>query len=243
MSLPNRSLRWLAKAQPPATVASSRKPWLAMGLAAVLGGLAPLPIAAVKARAAEAEPRAAGAHEHDRGTLNVAVDGNRLTIELEASGDDLLGFEHEARNAEQKAALDSTENKLKAPLGLFAPPAAAGCKLIDAKVEMAGSEQDHAAQSAATDKPSAHKPSEHKHGDHDHGEHNHGAPTHGPHAQVHADYELTCADPHAITALDLPYFKAFPRAQTLTVNVVTTKGQSSFEASPSKPTVNLGGLM
>jgi len=56
------------------------------------------------AGASYAQQRQAGAHEHGRGTLNIALEGTRLSMELEAPGADIVGFEHRAKTKKQKAA-------------------------------------------------------------------------------------------------------------------------------------------
>lgn len=75
------------------------------------------------AAAAQAAP-----HEHGVARLSVAVDGNTLSIELDAPLDGLLGFERAPRtDAERKAAADLLA-RLHDAGTLFKPDAAAGCK-------------------------------------------------------------------------------------------------------------------
>ena len=75
------------------------------------------------------------AHEHGVAKLSVAVDGNALSIELDAPLDGFLGFERAPRtDAERKAAADLLA-RLRDAGGLFKPDAAAGCKAGDVKVE------------------------------------------------------------------------------------------------------------
>ena len=78
---------------------------------------------------AHAQQRQAGAHEHGRGTLNIALEGSRLSMELEAPGADIVGFEHKAKTQKQKAAVEKAKKQLAAPQALFELPAAAGCVL------------------------------------------------------------------------------------------------------------------
>ena len=75
------------------------------------------------------------AHEHGVARLAVAVDGNTLSIELDAPLDGFLGFERAPRtDAERKAAADLLV-RLRDAAALFKPDAAAGCKAGDVKVE------------------------------------------------------------------------------------------------------------
>lgn len=77
----------------------------------------------------------AGPHEHGLARLDVALDGNRLTVAMDAPLDGFLGFERAPRtDAERKAAAELLA-RLKAPAGLFTPDAAAGCHLERAEVK------------------------------------------------------------------------------------------------------------
>lgn len=89
-----------------------------------------------------AAPAPAWAHDHDHGAhqhgvarLEVAVDGPTLTIRLESPLDNLLGFEHAPRTDRQKQAAQDLLAALRRGDGLFAPTLAAGCKLVEARVE------------------------------------------------------------------------------------------------------------
>ena len=64
-------------------------------------------LAALAATAPRAEDahRELGAHVHGIGALNIAVQGAEVAMELHVPGSDIVGFEHEAETAEDKAAL------------------------------------------------------------------------------------------------------------------------------------------
>ena len=94
------------------------------------------------------EHRELGAHEHGRGTLNIAVEGNKVTMELEVPGVDIVGFEHAAKTRREKAAVEKAKTQLLAPLTLFALPASAACRVTEAKVEVETGEHDHDAKGA-----------------------------------------------------------------------------------------------
>lgn len=78
---------------------------------------------------------AAEKHVHGAGKLNVAIEGDTVSIELSAPADDIVGFEHLATTPEDKAAVAKAVVALKDGAGLFVFPAAAGCRLEEAKVE------------------------------------------------------------------------------------------------------------
>jgi hypothetical protein len=185
---------------------------------------------------AGAQHRQVDAHEHGRGRLNIAIEGGRVSMELEAPGVDIVGFEHAAKSDKQKAAVESAKQALAAPQGLFKLPAAAGCTLKQAKVELEGADDDHAA-----------KDHDHKDGD----KSDHAADKHDDHKADHADehsgfraeYAFDCTAPQGLTGIVFDYFKAFGGAQRLDVTVVTPKGQSKFEVSRARPRIDLGGMM
>jgi hypothetical protein len=177
---------------------------------------------------AEDDHRELGAHVHGHGTLNIAIEGNRVAMELEVPGMDIVGFEHAPSTDDQKAAVEKAKARLEKPLGLFSLPAAAGCAVAEAHVAVEAEHGDHGGEN-------------HKHeerADHDHDD---GAA--GAHNQFEASYALDCANPSELTTITFGYFALFAGAHDLTVNVVTAKGQSKYEVSRGKPALDLGGIM
>lgn len=174
-----------------------------------------------------AQQRQLGAHEHGRGTLNLAIEGTRVSLELEAPGVDIVGFEHAAKTARQKAAVEKATKLLLAPQSLFKFPAEAGCVVADANVEIENEEHGHA---DAGGKGTARKQAEAGGDEH-------------AHSNFHAQYSFTCNAPASITALEFGYFQAFAGAQKLEVNVITPKGQSQFEVTRVKPRIDLAGVI
>ncbi len=186
---------------------------------------------------AEEEHRELGAHEHGHGTLNIAVEGNKVAMELEAPGMDIVGFEHSAESKEQKAAVEKAEGQLAKPLGLFKFPDAAGCSVKEAKVELEAMHEHE---------------DEHEDGDHaesgheDHDEHagdKHDEEVHEGHNEFHVTYALSCSKPSNLTSIAFDYFKAFAGAQELKVNVVSDKAQSKYEVNRGNPTLDLSATM
>lgn len=84
-----------------------------------------------------AQANAAGgkAHQHGTGQLNVAVQGDHLSIELEVPADDIVGFEHPPRTPAEKQAVRDATTKLRASETLFAFPQAAACRFQNAEVD------------------------------------------------------------------------------------------------------------
>ena len=172
--------------------------------------------ASLPAIAAE-EQRELGAHEHGHGKLNIAIEGNRVSMELEVPGADIVGFEHEATTPEQKATVEKAKATLSDALAVFKLPAAAGCKLAEAKVAVqAEDEHEHAAEAKEDAKPDGAKEEEH-------------------HSEFRATYAIDCASPAKLTGIEFKYFDLFAGAQELDVNLVTPKGQTSYEVTRGAP--------
>ncbi len=206
-----------------------------------IAGTLLVPIASV---AVAEERRELGAHEHGHGTLNVAMDGDVVGIELRVPGTDIVGFEHEAKSDKDKAALKTAIDKLDVPLALFQLPAAAGCKVTSSKTEY---NLDHDHENREDHKEEHNK--EHadhdggKHADEHHDEHAESKEAEAEHAEFHAVYQLTCTAPGKLTSIEFSYFGTFKNAEELEVNVATSKGQSQYEVTRDKPTLDLGGII
>jgi hypothetical protein len=183
-----------------------------MRLAALVGSL--LMVAAATAQA-QTERRELGPHVHGAGTLNIAIEGKKISIDFSAPANDILGFEHQPSTAEQKQVLDKASAMLNKPFELFAFPAAAGCTAESAKVVFNAGEPKDAKADA---KPAA---EEHEHADFD------------------IEYVLTCQSPEKIDGLAFPYFKQFAGAQKLTVTVVSDKGQNQFDVTRDASNLSL----
>ena len=176
---------------------------------------------------AEEEHRELGPHVHGHGTLNIAIEDKRVSMELEVPGMDIVGFEHAASTDDQKAAVDKAKARLEKPLGVFSLPVDAGCTVTEAKVAIEAEHDDDNAKDA----------------DHTDAKDGHGHEEHAGHNQFHATYALDCTNPAELTTITFDYFTQFAGAHDLTVSVVTGKGQSQFEVSRSKPTLDLAGIM
>ena len=130
------------------------------------------------------ETRALDAHVHGVGELNIAFDGNQIALELFAPGADIVGFEYEAKSAEDFAAIAGAMDTLSAPLKLFGLPEAAGCSVTEVKVELV---DEHGHDEHGHD---AHGHDDHGHDDHDDDHAEHGHDEHGEeHAEKDHDHD------------------------------------------------------
>lgn len=166
------------------------------------------------------ERREAAPHQHGHGSLNIAIEGSRVTLELEAPGNDVVGFEHTAKTKAQRESVAKAKKLLGEPLTLFRLPASAGCAVASANVTIEGGSGNEA------------KKGGHKHDDHDHA-----------HSEFHAEYTLECSKITDLTSIEFLYFSMFKAAEELEVNIITPKGQTKFGVKSNKPRLDLSGVM
>lgn len=88
-----------------------------------------------------------GAHVHGVAQLAVAFDGAKGTLELRAPSESIYGFEHEAKDEKQKAAIEGALSMLESHLEMMVQfPAGLNCKYTKEKlgVEREGPKSKHA---------------------------------------------------------------------------------------------------
>ena len=186
--------------------------------------------------------RELGAHEHGQGTFNIAIEGKKVSMELESPGADIVGFEHKAKTKKQRAAVSKAKKTLKKVSNVVALPAAAGCKLEKASVELhIEGEDDHHGHSHGHSH--GHKKKAKAKHDHDHHKHSKNEAKESTHSEFHVEYQLTCADPQKLVEITFPYFKNFKGAEELEVSIAGPKSQKKFEVGRGDKGINLGGVI
>jgi len=169
-------------------------------------------ILAVFSAGAAAAEREHGPHVHGVGLLNLAAEGNMVEIELISPGADIVGFEHGAETQADREAVENAVTRLKAGAQLFVFPREAQCRLEEAEVEseLMGDER-HEGEGEA----------------------------HEEHAEFHARYRFFCAEPGALTHVDVGFFRQFPAARELEVQFIAARGQGGQELTPAAARLNL----
>lgn len=181
--------------------------------------------------AATGETRQLGSHEHGVGTLDIAVEGQTVSMAFRAPGADIVGFEHKPVSNEELAAVAAAIDVLSQPFRLFALPEQAGCSVESAAADLSfdTDEEGHDEHS---------KDDEHKSHDHDHAHDE----KHDGHSEFEANYTLACATPAALEELRLTYFEQFPNAREVRVQIVSTAGSSRFDVTREAPSIRLPAL-
>lgn len=164
------------------------------------------------------ERRQGEVHVHGLGTLNLVLEGETLVVELDGPAANFIGFERAPRTAVETAAVERTLERLAQPGGLLGLPAAARCSEQD--IQVRGLE------------PDAHD--DHGH-DHDHG----GEGSDDGHADMGATWEFRCANPAALTVIEVKVFTVFPLTEELTANIIAPGLQTRQVLTPARSTLNL----
>jgi uncharacterized protein YbjQ (UPF0145 family) len=136
------------------------------------------------------------AHVHGLVQANVAVQGTKLSVQIEAPLDSLLGFEHRPRTDAQRQAAQAVVQQLKAPATWLKPDAAAQCTLASSDVN---------SQALEPAKPGTKD---------------------AAHADLEASYEFNCGAPEKLKVLDITLMDTYKRIERITVQVAGAKAQS-----------------
>ncbi|GGH96451.1 zinc-binding protein [Pseudomonas fluvialis] len=175
-----------------------------------------------------AEHGSLGTHEHGTAELNVVLDGQTLEIALKSPAMNLLGFEHAAKSAADRAKVSALQHQLQAPQTLLGL-SSGDCSLAS-----------HTLESPLLAAEQAHNPHDQKHDHkHQHGDaeaaHDHDA----KHSDIHAHYQFDCQQPDALKQLDLSeLFKAFPGMEKIQVQLIGPAGQQGLELGQGKTTLS-----
>ena len=196
---------------------------------------------AAASHSAEEEVRQHDAHAHGIGELNIAVENNELLIELISPAINIVGFEHQPENAEQKQQISDAIKRLEQAGELFITSQDALCQIEHVHVESTildehdGHDQDDEEHGHKDDEEHGHGDDE-EHGHKDDEEHGHGDDDdHGheadSHQEIHSDftaeYEFHCDKPEKLVEINVKLFEAFPLTEKLNAQVLSLSGQSA----------------
>jgi len=163
------------------------------------------------------------AHEHGVAHLNVAVEGNDLTIEFFSPAANIVGFEHHPRTQAQKDQVKEARRKLEAAQTLFQLPAQAQGRvvksMVDTDIDSDSADGLHHHEEAGVhdeDEKDGHDPHGHEHG-------------HGRHSDFKAEYHFICNKPEKLAYLDVMLPRMFPGIERIEAQILTDTGQTAKE--------------
>ena len=172
-------------------------------------------------KAAVSETRSADSHTHGDASLAIVLDGSMLTVELDTPLYNVLGFEHVAETATQKAAVLKAETVLTRGGPLFVFNNEAGCSIIRDTISV---ELEH-------------------HEDEDHDDHEDDHEDEESHDETHKDvvlqYDYKCQSPTALKNVTVNLFEHFENLTELDLVYLGPNTQKQSELSAAKPRMNL----
>ena len=101
----------------------------------IVAGISILFASATPLHAEQQNHRQHAAHEHGTARLMLAIEGNVLEMEFISPAMNLVGFEHQPANPQQRKVVHQAIETLKAADRIFILPKQAACKLLEAEVE------------------------------------------------------------------------------------------------------------
>ncbi len=216
---PGQNSAW-ANRPPPFTVIHYRKPSLMetrtfarQVTAFAASSLLLFPLLSIPAQAHEA-------HVHGVGKLDVALDGNTLSLHLDSPLVNLIGFEHTASSPKDRQAAQDMAKALRNAGKIFVTSAAAACTVSQVKLVSAAITPTLLGETASAPKAGAHE-------DHD------------GHADIDADFVFQCAAPERLQQIDVKLFDAFKGFVSIDVQLVTPKRQAAAKLTLSSSVINL----
>lgn len=175
-----------------------------------------------------------GAHEHGVASLNLVVDGELVSLELDSPAANLVGFEHQPSSDEDRATVARVKTALEQADALFHFSPAADCALQQVELEsplFAEHEHEHEHHDDDHESHADHDAHQDEAGHHDH--------EHGEHADIEGRFDFTCSNPEQLEALTLPLFNSFPAMQRIQVQAITASGQVGAVLTADQPSLPL----
>lgn len=177
----------------------------------------------------------AGAHEHGIARLGLAVDGTRITMNLQVPAESVYGFEHAPQSDEERQTATAALAALRTGASnLLVFPADAGCTLEASEVEApdveaSGDADDHDEEHAHDDDHDHDHDEEHADDEgHDHEQDDEESHQHG---EVTLSGTFTCAQA-PVGAASLAFGSVLPEVEQVDLTVVTGLGQAAARVAP-----------
>lgn len=162
-------------------------------------------------------------HVHGTAHLNLLLEGEELVVEFHSAAHNLLGFEHPAATAEEKAQLARLETAMGDPAHLLELPAAAHCRLELSRVAQPQFVTEHAGEQDA-DHDHEHEADEHEHEhEYEHEDHVHATAEHEDHDHAQGkghlnldfEYHFACSQPAQLQRIRLAIFDHYPALEKI----------------------------
>jgi len=169
--------------------------------------------------------QAHNAHEHGTAKVNIAVEGDQISLGLESPLANLLPFEHGPATPEQREQVRDLARRLRQAETLFQLTPAAECRLAKLELESENLEPElldpePAPFQALADDGGDKSPAKSAH--------------HEEHGDLDAEFTFLCAKPEKLNSVDVLLFEAWPKIEKVEARAVTSKGQRAADLSAKK---------
>jgi hypothetical protein len=163
------------------------------------------------------QARSRKAHEHGEAKVNIAFETTKGSpkgvIEFEAPAESIVGFEYQARTAADQAKMAAALNTLKTRFSeMVILPAASQCKIVARSADVKSEAHNEKKKGGA-------KPEEH--------------------SEVHAMFDVQCAQPLAGKEIRFGFSKVFPRVHEAEVSLLAGEQQSGLDVKQDKGTLRI----
>ena len=176
------------------------------------------------------ETRFAESHAHGDASLAIVLDKSKVTVEFDTPLYNLLGFEHVAETAAQKAAVTKAETVLSKGAPLFVFNSAAKCSILD---ETKSVDLDLNSSEEADGHHEDDHDDEHHDDDHDEGEDDE------THKDLIVQYEFKCESPNALKNVTVNLFEHFENLTEVDLVYLGPNTQKQAELSATKRRMEL----
>lgn len=174
-------------------------------------------------------------HVHGLSELTIAIEGERVEMQLKSPAMNLVGFEHKASSKQDIAAIQQAELKLRQQDALFLL-SGADCRYISSVIDttMLIAADDHKHQDDDHDHHHDHHSESHK-DSHDEDGHE----DNENHSELIANYSYRCNKASKLSSITLLLFKDFPGIHKVHAMWVTPSKQGSIKLSENSPVIKL----
>ncbi|NLU13225.1 MAG: DUF2796 domain-containing protein [Gammaproteobacteria bacterium] len=158
-----------------------------------------------------------GAHVHGLATLDIALENQRLELQLTSPAMNIVGFEYQPTTAADLQSVKTAQSNLSHAAELFVLSPAAQCRLtsvsIDNPLLTESDIHEHEHEHEHESQPTA-QIAEHQHSD------------------ISAHYQYHCAKPARLNSIDLAgLFKQFSQTEKIQVQLIAGDHQQGAELS------------
>lgn len=168
------------------------------------------------------EQQQLGVHVHGHARLNIALEDQKLHLELDSPANNIVGFEYQPSSAKDRAAVAAAVAVLQDGERLFDFGQESGCRMESAKIESAligNGRHGTATDGRAHSHDDAHKSSD------------------NAHANFRVEYLFHCARPDEITQVTVKVFEPFPQTERLDVQFIAATAQGAATLTSINPTI------